>query len=86
MLACKDGDDIAFQELMRRYIAPIFNFADQYVRNKEDAEDIAQEAFFKTWRYAKRFKSDKKFKPWLFTTLFGLRRQGNWRHFRGDYR
>ena len=67
MLACKKGDDIAFQELMHRYISSVYNFADQYVRNKEDAEDIAQEAFFKTWRYVKRFKSGKKFKPWLFT-------------------
>ncbi len=63
---CKTGDDGAFHELMSRHIKHIFNFARQYARNNEDAEDIAQDAFFKAWKYIKRFKSGARFKPWLF--------------------
>jgi RNA polymerase sigma-70 factor (ECF subfamily) len=63
----KDGDDGAFQELTSRHIKHIFNFVFQYVRTKEDSEDVTQETFFKTWKYMRRFKDGMKFKPWLFT-------------------
>ncbi len=63
----KKGDDTAFQELMSRYTKHIFNFILQYVKSREEAEDVAQDTFFKTWKYMKRFKDGMKFKPWLFT-------------------
>ncbi len=63
---CKAGDDAAYRELMSRHLKHIFNFARQYARNDEDAEDIAQDAFFKAWKYIKRFKKGAKFLPWLF--------------------
>ena len=63
----KKGDDIAFAELMSRYTKHIFNFILQYVKIKEEAEDVTQDTFFKTWKYIKRFKHGMKFKPWLFT-------------------
>ena len=63
----KKGDDKAFQQLMERYIKHIFNFIRQYIRTPEDAEDVTQDTFFKTWKYIKRFKDNMKFKPWLFT-------------------
>ena len=63
---CKKNDDVAFKELMSRHLKHIFNFARQYVRNDEDAEDVAQDAFFKAWKYIKHFKAGAKFKPWLF--------------------
>jgi RNA polymerase sigma-70 factor (ECF subfamily) len=64
--SCKKGDDIAFQELMSRYLKHIFNFARQYVRNNEDAEDVTQDTFFKAWKYIQRFKTGNRFKPWIF--------------------
>jgi len=63
----KKGDDTAFQELMSRYTKHIFNFILQYVKVREEAEDVSQDTFFKVWKYMKRFKEDMKFKPWLFT-------------------
>jgi RNA polymerase sigma-70 factor (ECF subfamily) len=63
---CRTGDDRAFHELMSRHLKHIFNFARQYVRNNDDAEDIAQDAFFKAWKYIRRFKKGAKFQPWLF--------------------
>ena len=63
----KEGDDLAFQELMRRYVKPIYNFARQYVRAEADAEDVAQDTLFKTWKYLKRFKAGSAFKPWIYT-------------------
>jgi len=63
----KKGDDMAFQELMSRYTKHIFNFILQYVKVREEAEDVSQDTFFKVWKYIKRFKNGMKFKPWLFT-------------------
>ena len=63
----KDGVDTALEELMLRYMRHIYNFTLQYVRVKEEAEDVTQETFFKAWRHINRFKEGMKFKPWLFT-------------------
>ena len=63
----KKDDSKAFEELMGRYVIRIFNFSRQYAKNIEDAEDIAQDTFFKAWKYIRRFKKDKRFKTWLFT-------------------
>jgi RNA polymerase sigma-70 factor (ECF subfamily) len=63
----KRGDDASFQTLMRRSLKPVFNFVYQYVRNTEEAEDVTQDTFFKAWKNIKKFKGDKKWKPWLFT-------------------
>jgi len=64
---CKEHDDNAFQDLMRRYLKQIFNFARQYTHTSEDAEDVTQDTFFKVWKYIGRYTAGKKFKPWLFT-------------------
>ena len=64
--SAKYGDDAAYRELMRRYMGPIFGFAKQYAKTTEDAEDIAQDTFFKAWKHLKRFKPDKTFRPWLY--------------------
>jgi RNA polymerase sigma-70 factor (ECF subfamily) len=63
----KDGDEGAFQELMGRYMKAIYSFGHHYVKTNEEAEDVAQETFFKTWKYIKRYKTGKPFKPWIYT-------------------
>jgi len=65
--ATKNGDDAAYQALMKRYMRHIFNFARQYGKTDDDAEDIVQDSFFKVWKYIKRFEKGKTFRPWLFT-------------------
>ena len=60
------GDDDAFQEIVRRHLASIHRFAFQYTRTEEDAEDIAQDSFFKAWKHIKRYKKGRPFRPWLF--------------------
>lgn len=64
--ACKNGDDEAFRELMVRHAGPVTRFVSQYVRTDEDAEDAAQDAFFKAWKHIKRFQTGKTWKPWLY--------------------
>jgi len=66
IVACKSHDEQAFRELMGRYMRQIFNFAKQYSKTTEDAEDITQDTFLKVWKYIKRYNYDRPFKPWLY--------------------
>ena len=43
--AAKRGDDSAFEELVRRYDRNVFRIAQHITQNREDAEDVVQEAF-----------------------------------------
>src|SRR5207245_8462743 len=44
------GDVDAFEALYRKYWQPLYSFAFRYVHSKEDAEEVAQEVFFRIWR------------------------------------
>src|SRR5579864_3582763 len=60
------GDQAAFAQLFDRYIKSVYLLAYRYVLNVDDAEDIAQEAFFRAWKNLKKFDKDRNFKTWLF--------------------
>lgn len=65
--ACRERDGSALEELMKRYMRQIFNFSRQYARTSEDAEDIAQDTFYKVWKYIGHYSAGKQFRPWIFT-------------------
>ena len=45
----KQGDTAAFEQLVRQYERQIFRVAQHITQNREDAEDITQDAFFKAY-------------------------------------
>ncbi len=60
-------DEEAFHQLMTRHLTRFYHVAYAVVLNKEDAEDIVQEAFLKLWHGKAVWSSDHKAK---FTTWF----------------
>ncbi len=64
---CRERDEQAFAELMRRYLRQIYTFAYQYGRSPEDTEDIVQDTFYKIWKYIDKYTAGKQFRPWLYT-------------------
>jgi RNA polymerase sigma-70 factor (ECF subfamily) len=60
------GDDMAFAELLRRYLSPIGNFLYQLVRDRDTAEDLTQETFLKAWKNLRRFDRSRSFRTWLY--------------------
>jgi RNA polymerase sigma-70 factor, ECF subfamily len=64
--ACLRGEAFGFEELLNRYKNRIFTFAYRLVKNAEDAEDIAHEAFVKAFRSLNSYNSDYPFITWLF--------------------
>src|SRR4051812_25702854 len=59
------GDTTAFNELVRRYEGKIFRLALHVTQNREDAEDVLQEAFLKAYEHLDQFKGDSKFYTWI---------------------
>lgn len=67
--AARDGDRAAFGELVRRYQRAAYSLAYGFVGNREDALDMAQEAFARAYRAMDRFQHGRPFYPWLYQII-----------------
>src|SRR5258705_11384951 len=63
--SAKAGDVAAFEELVRRYDRNVFRIAQHITQNREDAEDVVQDAFIKAYSNLKQFQGQSKFYTWL---------------------
>jgi RNA polymerase sigma-70 factor, ECF subfamily len=63
--ASKHGDVGAFEELVKRYDRKLLRIAHHLMHNREDAEDVVQEAFLKAFLHLDQFREDSKFSTWL---------------------
>jgi RNA polymerase sigma-70 factor (ECF subfamily) len=70
-----DGDHDCFRTIFDRYSKPLFVFSIGYIKSKEDAENIVQEAFMKIWNNRKKLKPDTSFQSYLFTIALNLIRK-----------
>jgi RNA polymerase sigma-70 factor (ECF subfamily) len=61
----KEGDTAAFEQLVRQYERQIFRVAQHITQNREDAEDITQDAFLKAYEKLDQFQGNSKFSTWL---------------------
>src|ERR1700742_613371 len=61
----KAGDSSAFEELVRKYDRQIYRTAQHITQNREDAEDITQDVFFKAFQKLEQFQGNSKFSTWL---------------------
>src|SRR5258708_13016170 len=59
--SAKAGDVGAFEELVRRYDRNVFRIAQHITQNREDAEDVVQDAFIKAYSNLKQFQGQSKF-------------------------
>jgi RNA polymerase sigma-70 factor, ECF subfamily len=76
----RDGAERAYRELIGRYQRPVFSLIYRLVRNRELAEDLAQETFIKVLNAIDRYDPKFKFSSWIFkiahnTALDHLRRR-----------
>src|SRR6478672_4739458 len=63
--AAKGGDVSSFEELVRRYDRNVFRIAQHITQNREDAEDVVQDAFLKAYTNLAQFQENSKFYTWL---------------------
>ncbi len=62
---CQRGDAAAFADLMRRHQSSAFKLALSILRDRQDAEDEVQNAFWKAYQHINQFQQDAKFSTWL---------------------
>lgn len=62
----QQGRDLAFRELVRRYERPVFSLIYRMVRDREAAEDLAQDSFVKVLNHIDRYNPEFKFSSWIF--------------------
>src|SRR5258708_13651506 len=72
MLDVKAGDGNSFELLLQRYRTPLVNFLYRMVRNREQAEDLAQEVFLRVYRAREEYVPSAKFTTWLFRIATNL--------------
>ena len=62
----QEGRESAYRELVRRYERPVFSLVYRMVRDRETAEDLAQDTFVKVLNNVERYRPEFKFSSWLF--------------------
>jgi RNA polymerase sigma-70 factor, ECF subfamily len=65
----KDGDPLAFRELVEAYKRKFYGLAFEYTRNHADAEDVSQAAFVKVYRSIGTFQKGASLNSWLYRVV-----------------
>ena len=60
-----DGDEAAYTKLLESYRSAIYNLLYKMVRNREETEDLVQEAFMKAFKALPSFNEEYAFSTWL---------------------
>jgi len=60
------GDSAAYKKLMRKYHDAIFSFIYRMIRDRQQVEDLTQEAFIKAFGSLKNFNEEYAFSTWLY--------------------
>jgi RNA polymerase sigma-70 factor (ECF subfamily) len=79
--ACRTGDRQAFEEVVRLTYRQVYTQALRLVRDRQEAEDVAQEAYLRVFRGLAGFRGDAQFDTWLYrivanSAMSHLRRRG----------
>lgn len=62
----KQGNEEAFGILVQKYKTKVFNLAYSFTRDRETADDLAQEVFIKVYYSLEKFKFQSGFGTWLY--------------------
>lgn len=64
------GDTRAFGVLVERYQDYIFTIVYRMLKDREEAEEIAQDSFLKAYEALSTFRGDSKFSTWLYRIAY----------------
>ena len=65
-----NGNSKAYAVLVKNHQRFVFTLALRFTKNREDAEEIAQDCFIKAYRSLGTFKQTSKFSTWLYTITY----------------
>jgi RNA polymerase sigma factor (sigma-70 family) len=64
------GNQSAYADLVKRHQRFVFSLAMRFAKNREDAEEIAQDCFIKAYRSLASFQQQSKFSTWLYSIVY----------------
>ncbi len=64
------GRQSAYAMLVKRYEQYVFTLALRFVKNREDAHEVAQDCFLRAFRYLPDFRGEAKFTTWLYKIVY----------------
>ncbi|WP_411768185.1 RNA polymerase sigma factor [Winogradskyella sp. A3E31] len=68
--AINNGDARAYAQLVDRYKDLVYTLAIRMLKNREEAEEVAQDTFIKVFKSLDRFKGDSKFSTWIYRVAY----------------
>lgn len=68
--AVLNGNTAVYSDLVKRHQRFVFTLALRFTKNREDAEEVAQDCFVKAYRALGTFRQDSKFSTWLYTITY----------------
>lgn len=81
------GEESAYERLIERFQAPVYNLAYRLLNDQADASDVAQEVFLKIFRNVGSFRGDSSLRTWVYRIAVNEshnRRRWLFRHRRGE--
>lgn len=72
LAAIRDGDEVAFQEIVRRYRNPITNFVYRMIDDYERAVELTQETFIRVYTSASRYQANYSFSTYIYRIATNL--------------
>ena len=65
-----NGDTKAYAQLVNRYKDMVYTLAIRMMRNREEAEEVAQDTFIKVFSSLNKFKGNSKFSTWIYKVTY----------------
>jgi RNA polymerase sigma-70 factor (ECF subfamily) len=78
----KSGDTAAYNDIVTRYYDRIYARVSQLLKDKQDAEEVTQDAFIRAHRGLENFRGDASFSTWLYQIATNLAHNRYWYWFR----
>jgi RNA polymerase sigma-70 factor (ECF subfamily) len=67
-----EGDVSAFEDIVRRWQSALINLAYRFCRDRQIAEEMAQDAFLHIYRQLRKFRGEASFSTWIFAVSLNL--------------
>ncbi|MDP3435281.1 MAG: RNA polymerase sigma-70 factor [Bacteroidota bacterium] len=68
----QSNEEQAFELLFRKYYLRLCGFANKFIANRQESEEIVQEVFLNIWKKRSRLKLDNEIRPYLFKSVQNL--------------
>jgi RNA polymerase sigma factor (sigma-70 family) len=68
--AIKNGNTRAYAQLVDKYKDMVYTLAVRMLKNREEAEEVAQDTFIKVFKSLENFKGDSKFSTWIYRVAY----------------